>query len=1446
MTKQFKKREIPWANVIEFHKEIARRAEESFFTLPISNPPSENWSIVDFDPKDFGGDWLLNEQSLLNESLKNIIPNGASIEAFIGGPCWFKSKQDEHNNWIHDCCPFLYRSIRFKHQEDGSIEIIPDQGVWDVSPIVLRELERREALPVNDLKELVPKFLESAAEDSKNTGTMLAVCLKNILSMQLPGFEELFNRMIQIDRNRRNPPNWVIFITPSTGGIFNQHLMHDYNRLSEIFQNNDCQIGGLQCFEGFSSESCNDGIINPEPIIALNESQKEAVKGILESKPITVIKGPPGCGKSQVVLSLILNAWQQGISVLFASNNNQAVEVVRRRLEHFETAYPLAIRAGNFRTNNINQVLLDTINNIPKNNENTRSDFKQKLEDFNSKRKELLEKRKVVGDFLSSNLPQSIHEGFRSALKAYADYQETINQLNAEKKILIDEFNSFKIEIEPNSFSNEIVTPIDTWLNRINFFEKRIDIDDDHRVKLIKKKEAASDERNNAALRVGLIQDNNQSWNWIIDSKGMELIKDWRTRFLDFINLPIEEDLSIFVWKKEYEFWPDEISARNWSSLAEGLISDIHNKINQLLPNINLINSIKSKHNEQFETIILLGISPDMEIDITILNQWKLNFSIIISLPDSFINQLPFSTYQSAKRKLRKAESKLREVIISPMFWRNAGVLDDAGRRRLSDMLDKFDSWVSLRAEWINTKSTREAIDLKVNNLQRQFNELLPNESREPTSEPDIWRNSIEKLKDKVLVAKEAAIGWRNSTKNNRTRNKLHVFTNEFLSIEPGVPIKESWNIGKGTKLNKILQKLSNDPTSDDVQSARAELHTNCLYELIDSWEKARESEKSIRKLQNEINDIPSKKKRFDEWVSEWPIASYVLSGFHPTDEEFPDSNHHLIIENVIHHNWISEWDKFCKTTEPNYRDNSKIEFNRACENINRALELLPEGKDRVLNQNTINKIKDDSIKWDTEAIQKIFEIYNPNKIKNKLIHYDFRIEHLSLEIAKNNWASRVMEDPEISDQINNLQHFYHNNGLSITNIGNDSFVKSLKGIPIWITTAMSTQSIPLLPNLFDILVIDEATQCTFTNTLPLIYRAKRLVVIGDKDQLPAIPNINVVTETALAVKYGISDQSILTIVGHADTNLYEAAVQSIPGRQTSVIALTEHYRSQPLIIGFSNQNIYQTKLKIRTAKKSGSDLPYGSSIHGKHVNGVCERGEYQKSWRNRPESDSVCELVNELKLNPTTRNLSIGIVTPFTAQQKLIQYTLNDDNITVGTAHTFQGDERDIMIFSPVVANGVSEGSIKWVAEPYNLINVAITRAKLALFVVADFEFCREQNGILGKLIKYVEKVELLRKTSYGELELFSMMIIEGWNPEVHLRKRDLETDFVMNYNGIRLAIEVDGREHHKGTKEADDARDTFLRAQGYEVLRIPARAISETPIDVINQIRQKAGFQE
>ena len=177
---------------------------------------------------------------------------------------------------------------------------------------------------------------------------------------------------------------------------------------------------------------------------------------------------------------------------------------------------------------------------------------------------------------------------------------------------------------------------------------------------------------------------------------------------------------------------------------------------------------------------------------------------------------------------------------------------------------------------------------------------------------------------------------------------------------------------------------------------------------------------------------------------------------------------------------------------------------------------------------------------------------------------------------------------------------------------------------------------------------------------------------------------------------------------------------------------------------------------------------------------------------------------------------------------------------VLVDTAYGFQGDERDIIIFSAVIAKGITPSACRWAESPPNLVNVALTRAREALFVVADFDFCMQQQGILKKLAEYCRDVQLLRDTSPAELALYSWLVVEGLIPVIHPRIGDHEADFELRgKSGILVAVEVDGSEHHDGHGARDRAIDAYLEGRGYRVVRVPARSVLETPHEVVHKIQ-------
>ncbi len=295
----------------------------------------------------------------------------------------------------------------------------------------------------------------------------------------------------------------------------------------------------------------------------------------------------------------------------------------------------------------------------------------------------------------------------------------------------------------------------------------------------------------------------------------------------------------------------------------------------------------------------------------------------------------------------------------------------------------------------------------------------------------------------------------------------------------------------------------------------------------------------------------------------------------------------------------------------------------------------------------------------------------------------------------------------------------------------------------ISVTSLSVKAGFPLTDNLFDILIIDEASQCDVASAIPLILRAKQVVVIGDPMQLKHITSVNVKEENAIRNYLGLSSRPYLKYV---EQSLWDYAVDFLAqaNQNNSSITLENHYRCHHDIIGYSNRQFYgrllDKPLNVKT-DESKMTLPKQGivmiDINGKqesvHVN------------INRDEADKVVSLAKEIcSLNA---KVSIGIVTPFRDQADYVKSLLDDSTkewVEVNTAHGFQGDEKDVIIYSLVVTDNSPQRKVNWIDYIVpNLVNVAVTRARQTLYVVGNADYIKtvstEQNA-LGYLIRYAQ----------------------------------------------------------------------------------------------------------
>ena len=282
--------------------------------------------------------------------------------------------------------------------------------------------------------------------------------------------------------------------------------------------------------------------------------------------------------------------------------------------------------------------------------------------------------------------------------------------------------------------------------------------------------------------------------------------------------------------------------------------------------------------------------------------------------------------------------------------------------------------------------------------------------------------------------------------------------------------------------------------------------------------------------------------------------------------------------------------------------------------------------------------------------------------------------------------------------------------------------------LPVWIVTNLSVRNaLPLRPNLFDLAIVDEASQCDVASGVPLLFRARRSVVIGDPKQLRHITPLRPKDEERIAGEVGAS--GLVGRWSYVENSLYDVAERAHEDRGQRPTLLRRHYRSHPDIIGFSNDQFYGGRLRCMRGRDDGTIPPEWRGVRWFDVQGEVPDGI--RSGYNRREIQAVRDLlrrwVDEGLLAP--KGPSVGVVTPFRAQTERLQETLREEPwwtelrgtvdvapVGVGTAHRYQGDERDLMIFSPVVAPGIRPNTARWIATTDQLLNIAITRARLSL----------------------------------------------------------------------------------------------------------------------------------
>lgn len=408
-----------------------------------------------------------------------------------------------------------------------------------------------------------------------------------------------------------------------------------------------------------------------------------------------------------------------------------------------------------------------------------------------------------------------------------------------------------------------------------------------------------------------------------------------------------------------------------------------------------------------------------------------------------------------------------------------------------------------------------------------------------------------------------------------------------------------------------------------------------------------------------------------------------------------------------------------------------------------------------------------------------------------------------------------------------------------------EAMQKAYMAVPCWVLPQWRvSETLPPEIGLFDLVIIDEASQSDIW-ALPALLRGQKLLVVGDHKQVSP-------SAVGLAEQRIIDlEQRFLKSQFHGaqmtpDKSVYDLARVVFAGNS---VMLKEHFRCVPAIIEFSNREFYNGDIKPLRVPKTNERLD-------PPLIDVYVKGGYRKGDINPAEALAIVEEVEVIIKDPDMVGRSIGIVTLLGSEQaKHINDLINEritpgdivaHKIAVGPPPVFQGRERDIMMVSMVLAPKDRPASN--IASQHQRFNVALSRSRDRMYLFRSVEHnAYAEDSLSGKVLRHfrqpftqdVRKVELLRDLceSGFERDMFDEMTKRGFRVQPQVPCGSYRIDFVIEgAEGRRLAVECDGDRFHGPGQWSDDmARQRVLERAGWTFWRCFASSFARRKVEVL-----------
>jgi len=375
----------------------------------------------------------------------------------------------------------------------------------------------------------------------------------------------------------------------------------------------------------------------------------------------------------------------------------------------------------------------------------------------------------------------------------------------------------------------------------------------------------------------------------------------------------------------------------------------------------------------------------------------------------------------------------------------------------------------------------------------------------------------------------------------------------------------------------------------------------------------------------------------------------------------------------------------------------------------------------------------------------------------------------------------------------------------------------------------------------FDVVIVDEASQASIED-LFLLWLAPRVIVVGDDKQCaPSQVRMGELEPIFSKLTSYLPDMpGYLRDAFTPKSSLFDL----LRTRFGAVIPLREHFRCMPEIINFSSRQFYADEPLVPLRQFGADRLP---PLRAVKVEGAATEGSATR-LRNRIEAEAIVSQLEACLADPAYDGKTMGVVVlQGTGQVQLLHRMLleridpkewEQRRLRVGTPPDFQGDERDIIMVSLVIAEKrAAVTGTEWQRR----FNVAASRAKDQLWLFHSVGLDQlTTNDLRASLLSYVLNpppalvADLLEDVTPDEphpgfrslfdQRVFCKISAKGFHvtPQVQVNGRNI--DLVVTGAKGRLAVECDGQDW-PGTqeqREADLDRERELKRAGWRFWRV------------------------